>query len=139
MATETVILGIDPGSTKIGVAAVGRDGAINRRVVPVERLEPAVAELVAGRSVRAVALGDGTAADLLRERLVGLLAGTPVILCDETGTTLAGRARYWREHPPRGLWRLIPTTLRLPPVPIDDWAAVILAERLWRELEGEMT
>ena len=36
---------------------------------------------------------------------------------------------YWREHPPRGLMRLIPVTMQVPPVPVDDYVAVILAER----------
>ena len=33
------------------------------------------------------------------------------------------------EHRPKGIARLIPKGMRTPPEPIDDYAAVILAER----------
>ncbi|HKM17981.1 MAG TPA: pre-16S rRNA-processing nuclease YqgF, partial [Limnochordia bacterium] len=32
-------------------------------------------------------------------------------------------------HPPRGWRRLLPVSLQTPPVPIDDYVAVILAQR----------
>jgi hypothetical protein len=42
---------------------------------------------------------------------------------DEYGTTLKGRELYWKLHPPKGLWKLVPTSLRTPPRDIDDLAA----------------
>ena len=48
---------------------------------------------------------------------------------DEYRTTDEARKLYWKIHPPRGLWRLVPTTMRVPPVPVDDLVAVILARR----------
>ena len=44
-------------------------------------------------------------------------------------TTMNARRRYWRENPPGCLARLVPEGMRLPPRPIDDYAAVLLAER----------
>ena len=54
--------------------------------------------------------------------------------CRSTWSTSSrppGRARelYFREHPPRGWRRLVPTGLQLPPVPVDDYAAILIARR----------
>ena len=47
---------------------------------------------------------------------------------DERHTTERARLRYYQDHPPRGLWRLVPLGLQVPPVPYDDYAAVVMAE-----------
>jgi hypothetical protein len=47
---------------------------------------------------------------------------------NEKHSSERARLRYFKETPPRGIWRLIPITLQVPPVPIDDYAAVIVAE-----------
>jgi hypothetical protein len=49
-------------------------------------------------------------------------------LIEEAGTTLAARARYFKEHPRRGWRRLLPLGLQTPPEPYDDYVAVLLAE-----------
>lgn len=65
-------------------------------------------------------IGNGTSS----EDLIRLLEGVcDVETADEYATTLKGRELYWRIHPPKGLWKLIPTSLRTPPRPIDDLAA----------------
>ncbi|CAN0394535.1 unnamed protein product, partial [Phaeothamnion confervicola] len=38
------------------------------------------------------------------------------------------RQRYYVENPPKGLWRLVPMGLQVPSVPVDDFAAVVMAE-----------
>jgi len=127
-------LAIDPGHIKCGLAVLNGDGGIEQRaVVPAGQLAEALA---ACPPVAVAVVGDGTrSADVLA--LVRAHAQAGQVLCrDETGTSLLGRARYWRENPPRGLWRLVPTSLRLPPEPFDDWVAVILAERFLAEREA---
>ena len=52
-----------------------------------------------------------------------------IVLFPEKFTTLDARKRYWIENPPKGLWKLVPEGLRLPPRPYDDYAAVLLGER----------
>ncbi len=65
-------------------------------------------------------IGNGTSS----EDLIRLLEGVcDVETADEYATTLKGRELYWRIHPPKGLWKLIPISLRTPPRPIDDLAA----------------
>lgn len=44
-------------------------------------------------------------------------------------STLEARDRYWTMYPNRGLQRLIPLGLRVPPRPVDDIVAILLIER----------
>jgi hypothetical protein len=55
--------------------------------------------------------------------------GVPVHIIDETDTTYRARALYFAEHPPRGWRRLLPLGLQVPPGPIDDYAAMLIARR----------
>ena len=47
---------------------------------------------------------------------------------DERNSSLEARRRYWQEKPARGIWRLIPTSMRVPPEPYDEYVALILIE-----------
>ncbi|MDR2779856.1 MAG: endonuclease, partial [Synergistaceae bacterium] len=51
------------------------------------------------------------------------------VVADERMTTLEARELYWRIHPPRGLSRLIPVSLRVPPRSVDDLAAWAIMRR----------
>jgi RNase H-fold protein (predicted Holliday junction resolvase) len=55
--------------------------------------------------------------------------GLPVELVDERETSLLARARFFRDHPPRGWRRIVPRGMLLPDRPIDDYAALLIAER----------
>jgi RNase H-fold protein (predicted Holliday junction resolvase) len=124
------VLGIDPGTRKCGYAIVTELGAepLALGIVPTERLAEALRELLERHTIRAVALGGGTHA-----ASVGAVAkelGLTVTIVDERETTLLARERYFRANPPRGWRRLIPRGMLLPPRPIDDYAALLIAERL---------
>ena len=81
--------------------------------------------------IAAVALGHGTHADTVAQMLERLRL--PVHFVDERETTLLARALYFAENPPRGWRRLVPTGMLLPPRPIDDYAAVLIARRYLKE------
>jgi RNase H-fold protein (predicted Holliday junction resolvase) len=124
------VLGIDPGTRKCGYAVVAQAGAspLELGVVPTERLAETLHELAGRFALRAVALGSGTHAAAVGPLLAGL--GVPIEMVDERETTLLARRRYFAVHPPRGWRRFIPRGMLLPPRPIDDFAAVLIAERL---------
>jgi RNase H-fold protein (predicted Holliday junction resolvase) len=128
------VLGIDPGTRKVGIAVVaGRVGApLCLAVVALEAFGERAAELIGQFGVRAIALGGGTHT----AQVAALLAshGLPIAIVDERETTLRARARYFEVNPPRGWRRLIPRGMLLPPRPIDDFAALLIAERF---LENE--
>lgn len=123
------ILGIDPGTRKAGFAVLTEDTAtvLALGIETVEALLERARSLVSEHKIKAVALGTGTNADHLGAQLRSL--GVPVHLVDERETTLRARALYFADHPPRGWRRLIPLGMQLPPRPIDDYAAVLIARK----------
>lgn len=125
-----MILGIDPGTKKCGYAVVAEPGVepIELGIVPTEALAGRIVEVAARLPLRAVALGGGTHTAAVAALVAGL--GLPVHVIDERETTLLARRRYFAAYPPKGWRRLIPSGMLLPPRPIDDFAAVLIAERL---------
>ncbi len=81
--------------------------------------------------VEAIVVGKGTNVAELAARLEGL--GLPLVLVDERETTLQARSLYFEDHPPRGWRRMIPRGMQLPPRPIDDYAAVLIARRYLKD------
>jgi RNase H-fold protein (predicted Holliday junction resolvase) len=123
------VLGIDPGTRKCGYAVVVAIGTppLEIGIVETPRLAEVVAELAGRHRLDAIALGSGTHAPPVAGLLGG--CGLPILTVDERETTLQARARYFADHPPRGWRRLIPRGMLLPPRPIDDYAALLIAER----------
>lgn len=122
------VIGVDPGRKKAGYALVEMTGAVvTAGIEPIERLPACIAGLAATRPISAIALGKGTNARAVRASLDPL--GLPLHLVDEYETSRGARALYFREHPPRGWRRLVPIGLQLPPRPIDDYAAILIARR----------
>jgi len=128
MTSASWLAGLDPGRSKCGLALAALD---QRRIVEAAVLPAdgclATLQRWQGQGLQRLLLGNGTESGPWRERLAAL--GLAVVLVDERGTTLAARARYWQLHPPRGLQRLVPEGLRLPPGAIDDVVAQLLLER----------
>lgn len=127
------VLGVDPGTRKAGFAVLERGGSrpLALGIEPIERLLDRIRPLLSAHGIDVVALGRGTNAAVVGA-MIGTL-GLPVHLIDETETTLRARGLYFADHPPRGWRRLVPLGLQLPPRPIDDYAALLIARRY---LEG---
>jgi RNase H-fold protein (predicted Holliday junction resolvase) len=121
------VLGLDPGTRKCGYALVVDGAPPALGIVPLADLRERLRALVAEHPVEMAAVGKGTNAAVVAAIAAEL--GLPVTLVDEYATTLRARARFFRDHPPRGLRRLIPRGMLLPDRPIDDYAALLIAER----------
>lgn len=126
-------MAVDPGSTKCGIAVVqGRASAteiLYREVVSTELLQNAMVAANEEYGPSLVVIGDGTKSKEVQSKVRECLPGKAILVMDEQETSLRARERYWEETPRRGWRRLLPSTLQVPPVPIDDFVAVILAER----------
>ena len=121
-ATDAVVLAFDPGRN-VGAAWVRRDGAVERlAILALPDLDRVILPPDA-----VVLVGDGTGSGAVVERLRA--RGVAPELVDERDTTLVARGLYFRDHPPRGLLRLLPAGMRAPPRPIDDYAAYAIALR----------
>lgn len=124
-----VVLALDPGRDKCGLAVVRRDGTCTRReVVPTSALNTRLRTLAVESGATVIVYGDRTGRAIAEEALRGLphLHGVAV---DEHRSTEAARALYFTVNPPRGLRRLLPRGFLVPPCPVDDYAAWVLGRR----------
>ena len=121
------VLAIDPGREKCGVAVLASDGRVLvQEVVATAALDAAVGTLIRAYKPNVI-MGNGTTSADAKKRVEAL--GVSVTLVDEYRTTDAAKCAYWEAHPPRGWRRLMPRGMLVPPVPVDDFVAVILAQR----------
>jgi RNase H-fold protein (predicted Holliday junction resolvase) len=128
LATPTRVLAIDPGRWKCGVAVVDREaGLLERAVIPRDELPPLIRDWCPRHQPQLILLGSGTGSRGLNELLSP--SPVPVKRVAERDTTRLARARYFSDHPPRGWRRLLPVGLQTPPIPIDDYAAWMIAEQ----------
>ena len=122
-------MGIDPGTRKCGFAVMTRPGEAPAIIGIVETgsLAETVDKLLREYPIDAIALGSGTHAPPVAAQLAR--CGIPIHVVNEHETTLRARTRYFIDHPPKGWKRWIPRGMLLPPRPIDDYAALLIAER----------
>jgi len=124
------IIGVDPGRTKCGLAVAFEDGErVRLDVVPTRAIEQRLREQIEEGAVAAICVGHATTSDTVVELCRGSWPDIPVVVVDESNTTLQARRRYYQDHPPRGLLRLIPQGLLVPDVPLDGYAALLIVER----------
>lgn len=121
-------MGIDPGRDKCGVTILSASGEIKfQRVIATDELSDALKNLSAEFSIDDVILGDGTTHKSAAEKISA--AGLKFRLVDEKHTTEEARRLYWKKNPPRGWRRLLPTSMQVPPEPVDALVAEILVRR----------
>lgn len=121
-------MGIDPGKDKCGVAVLTASGEIKyQRVVATEELDTVIKTLAAQFDIESVILGDGTTHKAAAQKVKA--AGLNFQLVDEKHTTEEARREYWKKNPPRGWRRLLPTSMQVPPEPVDAIVAEILVRR----------
>ena len=123
------VLAVDPGTEKCGVAVASEQaGARHLAIVGTAELGATAAALVHEHDVRVIVVGDRTGARAAAETLSAACPGAEIVFVDEHMSTLRARERYFRDNPPRGLARLLPRGLRVPPEPHDQYVALVLAE-----------
>lgn len=132
---ETIIA-IDPGREKCGAAILAEDGSFTQEVIETERLCRWVAQSVAKAPDATVIIGNGTGSRAAHDRIANECGIEPLFV-EEYKTTEQARKRYWQENPPQGWRRLMPISMQVPPVPVDGYVAVILAER-YRKTKEEL-
>lgn len=138
--SQPVVLAIDPGRSKCGIAVVGQNLEVSFcRLLETESVLEEILQLYKKYHPVAVAVGDGTSCNTLYRRLTEELPGVSIEKVDERNTTEQARERYLAQNSPRGWQRLLPRCLRTPDRPCDDIAAVILAERYWLSKQSNST
>lgn len=140
--------GIDPGRYKTGLALVDGEKLLFSAIIPKSKEDIMIDALTTGKFVLLlpyikelnvadvttlqydellpVYLGNGTSHKELLEKLKQH-EQIQIKVVNEYGSTLQGRKLYFKLHKPRGIWKLIPISLRTPPRDIDDLAAYVIA------------
>ncbi len=123
-----MIMGVDPGRDKCGVAVLSSAGEVKfSEVIPTENFDTAIEKLAAQFEIEQVILGNGTTHVDAEKKIRAIKL--PVKVIDEKFTTEEARREYWVQNPPRGWRRLLPVSMQVPPVPVDNIVAEILAKR----------
>lgn len=134
-----MILGMDPGQQKCGLALMGVDRTIHyHQVVPASDAIATIDSLRQDWPISLLVMGDQTTARDWKQKLEQTLA-TPlsIITVDERYSSLEARDRFWQMYPPQGLMRLVPQGMRSTPRPVDDIVAIILIERYLERLVAQ--
>jgi RNase H-fold protein (predicted Holliday junction resolvase) len=131
---ERVLLALDPGYSKVGMALVSKPlgGPVSllwKRISSHDDLEASMEEARAVKPYQVLVVGTGTRSKELIEKLRQLHPGFSILLVEEANSTMEARNKYWEHNPRRGFRRLLPASFWPPSVPLDDYAALVLAER----------
>ena len=127
-----LILAIDPGRDKCGIALLGKDGAIKKReIISTASLHERITKILEEAKLEAVVLGDGTTSDEVQKLIEELMPQCELHVVDEKGSTLAGRELWLDEGEHSTIVALLPRFIRklFAPAALDDFAAVVLGRR----------
>lgn len=130
MIMTKLYLGIDPGRSKTGLALVNGAGKIVKlHIAESQNIDNEIVEFIKNSCPVHIVLGNGTNSRNIGEAVKRVLNDVMVAVVEEAHSTEEARALYWQENPPKGLKKLIPLGMLVPPVPLDAYAAVILVRR----------
>ena len=131
MSEQRLVVSIDPGASKCGVAVVAFPplSVVHRGIVPTDSLVADVGrQLSANPSIATLIIGSGTHSRVLSSALKDAFPHIEHLVVDEHSSSRRARARYCIEIPAKGWRKLLPPGMRSPEGPYDDWVAVLLAE-----------
>ncbi len=133
--SHDTVVAIDPGTGKCGMALVRRIendqvSVLWRRIVTPQDVPAGIRDALELSAVKMVVVGNGTKSKDIVHTIRDAFPSIGILVIDERDTSLQARERYWEHFKRKGWRRLLPATLQVPPDPIDDFVAVILAERV---------
>ena len=129
-AEGKLYLGVDPGSSKTGLALVDAEGNIQKLLIArKESFTDDVANFSQNVTIEAVILGNGTHSKEISEEIAKLLPGKNQYFVGEAYSTEEARKLYWEVNPPQGLKKFVPLGLLSPSEPLDAYAAVVQVRR----------
>lgn len=130
MNKDELILGVDPGKSKTGVALVtGRGEIKNTEVLLMVNFPEALGEFLEQQEIELCILGNGTTSSGMEKVLRQILPQAKIKNIDESHSTEEARRLYWQLNPPKGLRKLFPLGMQLPPENLDGLAAAVLVRR----------
>ena len=123
------ILAIDPGREKTGIAILKNSDVLEHKIINSEELVQIIKSLLEKYIIKTIVMGNGTSSkkkyDLLKREFID----RDIVLINEYRTTDEARKLYFHENPPKGWKKLIPLGMQVPPVPVDDYAAIVIGRK----------
>ena len=128
------ILAIDPGREKTGIAILNKNGNIlEHKIINSKELIQSIKYLLSQYNIEILVMGNGTSSkkkyDLLKQEFTEI----NIVLVNEYRTTDEARKLYFQENPPKGWKKLIPLSMQVPPVPVDDYAAIVIGRKYLKD------
>lgn len=127
------ILAIDPGREKTGIAILKNSDVLEHEIINSEELVQIIKSLLGKYIIKTIVMGNGTSSkkkyDLLKREFID----RDIVLINEYRTTDEARKLYFQENPPKGWKKLIPLGMQVPPVPVDDYAAIVIGRKYLKD------
>lgn len=127
------ILAIDPGREKTGIAILKNSDVLEHKIINSEELVQIIKSLLEKYIIKMIVMGNGTSSkkkyDLLKREFID----RDIVLINEYRTTDEARKLYFQENPPKGWKKLIPLGMQVPPVPVDDYAAIVIGRKYLKD------
>lgn len=127
------ILAIDPGREKTGIAILNNSDVLEHKIINSEELVQIIKSLLEKYIIKTIVMGNGTSSkkkyDLLKREFID----KDIVLINEYRTTDEARKLYFQENPPKGWKKLIPLGMQVSPVPVDDYAAIVIGRKYLKD------
>lgn len=127
------ILAIDPGREKTGIAILNNSDVLEHKIINSEELVQIIKSLLEKYIIKTIVMGNGTSSkkkyDLLKREFID----RDIVLINEYRTTDEARKLYFQENPPKSWKKLIPLGMQVPPVPVDDYAAIVIGRKYLKD------
>ena len=127
------ILAIDPGREKTGIAILKNSDVLEHKIINSDELVQIIKSLLEKYIIKTIVMGNGTSSkkkyDLLKQEFID----RDIVLINEYRTTDEARKLYFQENPPKGWKKLIPLGMQVPPVPVDDYAAIVIGRKYLKD------
>lgn len=127
------ILAIDPGREKTGIAILKNSDVLEHKIINSDELVQIIKSLLEKYFIKTIVMGNGTSSkkkyDLLKREFID----RDIVLINEYRTTDEARKLYFQENPPKGWKKLIPLGMQVPPVPVDDYAAIVIGRKYLKD------
>lgn len=140
MNIDTVILAIDPGNEKTGMAILSSAGELlSRTIVETQHIASKIESLITDNfTMTHIVCGNGTNHKHIYPTVqqIGRNHKITTSLIDESHSTEEARKLYWSYNPPKGWRKLIPTSMQFPPEPVDDLTAYVIGMRYTKQLQA---
>ncbi|WP_440338301.1 pre-16S rRNA-processing nuclease YqgF [Megamonas funiformis] len=127
------ILAIDPGREKTGIAILKNSDVLEHKIINSEELVQIIKSLLEKYIIKTIVMGNGTSSKKKYDFLKQEFIDRDIVLINEYRTTDEARKLYFQENPPKGWKKLIPLGMQVPPVPVDDYAAIVIGRKYLKD------